>query len=298
MECIKELAAVYPQLFLDPDKYGIEDYRAVVLAGAVPDTEDLSHFETDERDSIEKITTPAGEAAVLTLYKRQDFETFIRCMMAAKDGPDKAVPPTMGASTLACFNWPRIKAHRAEFFRKQREAGVEDPDWGAEFARFREVKENYMDMLIVLSRGPYSNVNAETVSPDISEEEWLEKSDSIRKYHELTHFVCRKLYPDMIDAVWDELVADAAGLYAAYGCYDGECRCLEELFLGISDGRYTGGRLENYLKEGEDIGLLVSRAGSVLEAFAENLKSFRPDDIFEVMIHLEELKAGLWDSGL
>lgn len=296
MECIKELAAVYPQLYLDPDRCGIEEYRSVVLAGAVPDIEDLSHFETDERDRIEKIATPAGEAAVVTLYKRQDFEVFIRCMMAAKDGPEKAVPATMGASTIACFNWPRIKAHREEFFRTQREAGVEDPDWGAEFARFREVKENYMDMLIVLSRGPYSNIAAGNVSPEMSDDEWLEKSDSIRKYHELTHFVCRKLYPDMIDAVWDELAADAAGLYAAYGCYDENCRRLEEIFLGISEGRYSGGRLENYIKEGEDIDQLASRAGSALKAFASELESFRPADIFGLMVHLEEMKEDLWGS--
>ena len=78
---------------------------------------------------------------------------------------------------------------------------------------------------------------------DVSEDGKISTSD-IRKYHECTHFVCRRLYREKKDPVWDELVADAVGLYAAFGKYD---ISLAELFLGIKDGRYTGGRLENYL---------------------------------------------------
>ena len=42
---------------------------------------------------------------------------------------------------------------------------------------------------------------------------------------------------DDVDAVWDELIADAVGLYAAFGCFDPET---EKRFLGIKDRRCIG----------------------------------------------------------
>ena len=51
----------------------------------------------------------------------------------------------------------------------------------------------------------------------ISDPDWLQKSQIIRKYHECTHFICRNLYPEKTDAVRDELIADAIGIYAADG---------------------------------------------------------------------------------
>ena len=46
-----------------------------------------------------------------------------------------------------------------------------------------------------------------------------------------------------LDPVRDELIADAVGLYAAFGRFDPE---KDKLFLGVRDGHYIGGRLENY----------------------------------------------------
>ena len=54
------------------------------------------------------------------------------------------------------------------------------------------------------------------------------------------------MFPEKIDAIWDELVADAVGIYGALGRFDPE---LEKLFLGIKGELYTGGRLENYVEE-------------------------------------------------
>ena len=292
---IEELADIYPQLFLDPDKCGIDEYRPIVLKGGRPESSDLSHFVMDERDSAGHIKTPAGEALVVTIYNRRDFEIFVRCMMAAKEGPEKPVPATMGASTLTVFNWPRIYAHKEAFVKEQLAAGVSEPDWGAEFRRFTAVKENYIDTFIVLSHGPYSNVTADAASAAcgaaMNEEEWTEKSDAIRKYHELTHFICRRLYPDRIDAVWDELVADAAGIYAAFGRYD---RGLEELFLGIKDGCYAGGRLENYLKEGENMESLAPKVSAVLREFETAAGQAGHEDVFSFMLMLEGMQDDLW----
>ena len=229
---IERLAEAYPQLFLDPDKDTQEAYRRVVLRGEDPEMKCLDHYQGSEYDQLETVETPVGKVRVATLGNRKDFELVMRSFMAAKVGPLSRIPETQGAAMLSLFNWPRIHRHLASFPEEERVA---------EFKRFISVKENYIDPMIVLSRGPYSGVAASLLGS--TDEEWIARSDTIRRYHELTHVICRRLYPDQVDAVRDELIADAVGLYAAYGNLDVE---KEQLFLGIQDGRYIGGRLENY----------------------------------------------------
>ena len=232
------LAAEYPQLYLDPDTDPQETFRKVVLQGGEPEAKRLSHYTGDANDRMETVDTPAGPVRVVTLGDRRDFELVLRGLMAAKNGPLAEIPETQGAAMLTVFNWPRIRAHLALFPAEER---------NAEFRRFTSVKENYVDMLVVLSRGPYSGVPA---AHGRSEDEWLSLSDTIRRYHELTHVICRRLYPTDVDPVRDELIADAVGLYAAFGRFDPE---EEKRFLGIRDGHYVGGRLENYTGEPEKL---------------------------------------------
>ena len=256
---IETLAETYLQLYLNPDREEKDAYRKVVLQGERPESRDLSHFRQDPQDRMETVETPAGPVVVVSLRNRADYEVFVRCMMAAKEGPKAPIPASQGASTLVAFNWPRIDAHQDQFMEEQRAAGVEDPDWSAEFSRFISVPANYQDLLVVLSWGPYSNVSAEEAGQ--TADNWLETSYAIRKYHELTHVICRRLYPKRIDAVWDELVADAVGIYAALGRYDA---ALEKRCLGITDGRYTGGRLENYA---DDAAQLANPVSAMLDRF-------------------------------
>ena len=255
-EVIEALAAEYPQLYLNPDRDSQEMYRNVVLRGMEPETKDLSHFQGDDFDRLQMVDTPAGPVRAATLGCRHDYELAIRSFMAAKEGPLAPVPESQGASMITVFNWPRIHAHMAKFPASEQ---------SEEFKRFTSVKANYIDMLVLLSRGPYSHVSAEAAGE--TEEEWLEHSDIIRRYHELTHVICRRLYPDRIDKIRDELVADAVGLFAAYGCFDLD---KEMLFLGISDGKYIGGRLENYTDDPEGMAGAVceelERIGLIVEA--------------------------------
>lgn len=229
---LKRLAADYPQLYLNPDTDSREAYRRVVLRGEEPERKSLSHYRGDPGDREEIADTPAGPVRVVTLGNRQDFELALRSLMAARDGPLTPIPASQGAAMLTVFNWPRIHAHLALYPEEER---------AAEFKRFTAVRENYVDMLVLLSRGPYSHVDAAAVGE--TEEEWLEHSDTIRRYHELTHVICRRLCPGDVAPIRDELVADAVGLIAAYGRFDPET---EKRFLGIRDGRYVGGRLGNY----------------------------------------------------
>ena len=230
---METLAADYPQLYLNPDTDSRETYRRVVLRGEEPASKNLAHYRGDPADREEIADTPAGQVRVVTLGNRQDFELALRSLMAAKDGPLTPIPESQGAAMLTLFNWPRIHAHLARFPEEER---------AAEFKRFTAVRENYVDMLVLLSRGPYSHVDAAAVGE--TEAEWLDHSDTIRRYHELTHVICRRQYPGDVALIRDELVADVVGLVAAYGRFD---PLLERRFLGIDDnGRYTGGRLGNY----------------------------------------------------
>ena len=236
---LKALAEEYPQLYLDPDKDSQETYKNVVLRGVMPEEKKLEHYSGDEADSNVIADTPAGQVRVVTIGNRKDFELVVRGLMAAKNGPSEDVPASQGAAMFTVFNWPRINRHLERFPKEEQ---------SAEFKRFTSAKENYIDMLIVLSRGPYSNIDAAITG--YGEDKWLELSDTIRRFHELTHVICRRKYPEDVNAVRDELVADAVGLYAAFGSFDVET---EKMFLGITDEQYTGGRLGNYTDEPEKI---------------------------------------------
>jgi len=251
------LAAEYPQLYLNPDTDTQDAYRRVVLRGKEPETKSLAHYRGDPGDRDEIADTPVGQVRVVTLGNRQDFELVLRGLMAAKDGPKAVIPESQGAAMLTVFNWPRIHAHLAV---------SPDEERAAEMKRFTAVRENYIDTLVVLSRGPYSHVDAADVGE--SETEWLDHSDTIRRFHELTHVICRRRYPSDIAPVRDELVADAVGLYAAYGRFD---PMLERRFLGIdADGRYIGGRLGNYTDAPEALAGAVCAALECIRVVVED----------------------------
>ena len=245
-QVLENLAQIYEQLYLPPGKESEELYPDIVLKGAKAPEQSLSHFRSTGDDTCTMISTPAGEVMAVTLYDRSDFETFLQIMTErCKAVP---VPKTQGAVTIiGVINRQKIEKHREWFYQKAKDSGQKEPmwlEWRLEQSSFLKDKSNYTDTLIVLSSGPYSAVSAEAAG--FSEEEWLALSGTIRKVHECTHFVCRKLFPEKIDAIWDEVIADAAGIYAALGRYD---TALAKLVLGITDGRYTGGRLENYVKD-------------------------------------------------
>ncbi len=271
-DIFKALAAEYPLLYLNPDADTQETYRSVVLRGETPAKKSLAHYRGSEFDRLETVETPAGSVRVATLGDRRDFELVLRGLMAAKAGPLATIPESQGAAMLTVFNWPRIHAHLEAFPPEEQ---------NAEFKRFTAVKENYTDMLIVLSRGPYSHVSA--AAAGVPEAEWLERSDTIRRYHELTHVICRRVYPEDVDAVRDELIADAVGLYAAFGRFDPET---EKLFLGIRDGQYVGGRLENYTDEPETLAAAVCAALERIRATVAAQPGAEPFDLIAPLMKI------------
>ena len=286
-EVLSSLAQIYPQLYLSPGPESAEAYRRIVLQGQEAPSRSLAHFSTHPEDSLVWEKTPAGVVPVITLTAREDFELFVQ-IMAHRCSP-VPIPRTQGASTLdGVINWTKIRAHKEEYLL----ANGPEADWEREFERFTADKANYTDALIVLSVGPYSAVSAEKAG--MPEGEWLSASHTIRKIHECTHFLCRRLFPELKDAVWDELVADATGIAAAFGRFD---PALEELFLGIDATAYTGGRLGNYVEEEdrrqERLDALARKIHGILPRMAAVVDGCRGKGIYEPAIRLEE-EIGCW----
>ncbi len=283
---IETLADTYRQLFVPPGPGAKEEYLDIVQYGHEPVRRDLSHFITSDEDSITIEETPAGNVTVITLGRREDFVTFLRIMANRCEMAD--IPDTQGATLLdGVINWRKIEGHRDEFLKGLDNSEDAEEAWGEEFGRFTSDKKNFKDTLIILSIGPYSAVPAKRLG--LSDEEWITLSGTIRKYHECTHFICRKLFPEKKDAVWDELVADAVGILAAFGKYDAD---MGKLFLGIEGETYTGGRLENYVDV--DAGMARKISG-VLGSFSAIAAEHPETGPYELAVMLEEKKEGLYD---
>ena len=272
-EMKKTITARYPQLLL-PIREGMretEAYRDAVLRG-LP-VRDPVDFPFTEEDTLSTEETPAGTAEILYLAGR---DRFVRAYQALAYRCEPAeIPESVGAAAIrGLINWEKIRRHKEEYLA----AGGDD--WDAEFDRFTADKSNYLDALILLSGGEYSHVPCGTVG--LGREEWLEKSRIIRRYHELTHFVCRGLYPDRVDVIRDEVLADLIGLVAAFGDYDAT---LAKTFLGIEGGSFReGGRLSHYEKE--NIALAVERANGLIDGFAEQIGDRKKDDVFALLLDI------------
>ena len=264
------LAGDYPLLYLNPDEDDREAYRRVVLRGEDPAKHSLSHYRGHAADRMETTDTPAGPVRVVTLGNRRDFELVIRGLMAAKSGPEEPVPESQGAAMVFVFNWGRIKKHLAAFPASEQDE---------EFRRFTSVRANYTDMLVVLSRGPYSHVDADAAG--LSETEWLDLSDTIRRFHELTHVICRRRYPEDVMPLRDELIADTVGLAAAFGHFVPE---LEEQFLGVRNGKYTGGRLANYTDDPEGEAPGICAAIGRIKALTDGCGRTEPFDLIPLLM--------------
>ena len=270
------LARRYPQLLLpisDATRH-TEQYKDAVLRGeeltGTPD------FSLSGDDTFETFDTPAGTVEVLTLADRKDFEHCIRAL--AHRCENREIPPTMGASTISgLINWEKIRTHQKEYLASG------GSDWDDEFDRFTADNRNYRDTIIILSCGCYSALRAEDAG--YGSEEWLALSHEIRKYHELAHFVSRRLFPENVDAVRDEVLADMNGIIAAIGHYDAE---LAGKFLGVRNGSYVpGGRLENYVPA-EDLESASERVRDMLEALRRDFSA--PSKPFEMLISIEKNK--------
>ena len=263
---LEKLSRRYPQLLfpLGYDTKDTQEYRNAVHRG-VPYHGKLA-FTLSGKDRLTTAETPAGRAEMLLLDDRKDFEHCV-CALAYQCEP-REIPASMGAVTVGgLINWEKIRS------RLREDAANDGKNPDAAFRLWAADKKDYTDRIILLSSGWYSAVGPETVG--LPAEEWRAKSVMIRQYHELTHFVCRTLFPDDIDVVRDEILADMIGIMAAFGRYDDR---LAGIFLGLEGGRYRGGRLENYV-ERRDLAEAATFANDLIARLKDKTQS-RTDDLF------------------
>lgn len=236
--CLELLTRRYHQLLLPiaPGISSSELYKSAVLRGDIPDSP--PEFSGSALDSYQELQTAVGTVGIWQLENREDFIHAVRAL--AHRCEPVPIPDAVGAQYISgLINWEKINTHRARYLAQGGQ------NWNLEFRRFIADKSNYTDSLILLSSGFYSNVAPEEVP--LSPPEWKEKSLTIRKYHELTHFIYRKVFPGDVDVIRDEALADCLGLFAAFGCCRQE---LAERFLGIRDGELLpDARLRHYVPE-------------------------------------------------
>ena len=273
----------YPQLSLGviEGMSQSEEYRNIVRRGIMP--EELSFpFELSGEEDEYTLRTPCGEVNVLYLPDRSIFEYFIK-VLAHRNEPVE-LPASMGASLISGINsWRKIYAHKEEYEKSG------NTDWDEEFNRFISVKENYKDTVLIVSKGYYSALKPECI--DMESDEWIDKSKTIRIYHEISHFISRRLFIENKEALRDEIVADAIGFIAAFGYYD---KTLAEKVLGIENKELNrNGRLVNYVSE-EELEESVKRAHKIIDALDEYIKSKDIDDVFDLLLDIEKEKVAIW----
>lgn len=275
---LEKLTKRYPQLYLTPGDNMLEEYRNVVLKGKIPENLSLELFRGTSLDDIFTEETSAGTVEIVYLHDRQDFDNFLRIMCYQCRTVD--IPSTTGAMTLSgVINREKIRRHKEKYILSG------GNNWALEWKLFSSDKRNYTDTLIVITNGAYSNIPYDKAG--YSEEEWIQISRIIRTYHECTHVICQKLYPELKETIWDEVVADAIGMLFAIDEYDVK---LAEMFLGVSTDGYVGGRLENYLSEKEksDIDEIAVRVDRLIHQIRDERDKKKEEPYYKFLEYLEE----------
>jgi hypothetical protein len=169
----------------------------------------------------------AGPVPVLVARHRPDFVALVRALTARNE--PEVVPEAMGACLVkGLADWERVASFRSAWERRLGRAASAE-EWAGEMAaNLAPKKELWQDRLILLSDGPYSAVPAAEVGLD--EAEWRERSLAIRLAHESFHYLTLRRAGSIRSHLLDELIADFAGLSAAFGRYEPR---LALRFLGL-----------------------------------------------------------------
>jgi len=236
----RALALRFPQLGF-PIAAGISEdpeYRRATRLGEADEARRRpAGIERADLLSLRVEESVAGPVPVLVAHHRPDFVFLVRALTARNE--PEAVPDAMGACLVkGLVSWDRVAGERRRF-EAAVGRGATAEEWNAEMAeRIRPRKELWQDRLILLSDGDYSALPAATAGFDAAT--WRARSLEIRTAHECFHYLTLRHHGLIRSHLLDELLADYAGLVAAFGRYDAE---LALRFLGL--GR-PGGRWQIY----------------------------------------------------
>jgi hypothetical protein len=213
----------------------------------------------------------AGDVPVLIAATRADFCTLVQAL--TKRNEPVSIPDSMGACLVAGYNnWDRIRACRRQWLAG--DPARTDTGWPQRFRELLPHKRLYQDRFIILSRGPYSHIEAAELGLDA--DEWLSLSLKIRLEHECAHLLTKRLFGIIRQHLHDELLADYAGIVAALGYFRADWFLH---FMGLENhpGYRPGGRLENYLERSWQQEATLSQITEILAAAAHNLERFDRD---------------------
>ena len=134
--------------------------------------------------------------------------------------------------------------------------------------------------VILLNRSGYSALSGKELG--MKEEEWLEKSMTLRLNHEICHYFSLRVLGGMKNHALDEIVADCVGQLAAFGVYRAS---FQRLFFGISreNGKILpGGRFSFYVKtlHGASVDAVLEETEAALSSL-ESYLSKEPDMTLE-----------------
>jgi hypothetical protein len=245
-------------------------YRAATRRGIAPGDDTMLALE--DPDGLELVLHPtlAGRVPVITCGTRGDFISLVQAL-SCRNEPEP-VPASMGACIVnGLNNWDRVSRVRQRM-EAERGAPFDAQEWSEEFHAIAQDKALYQDRLILLSQEPYSAVPAAALG--LNDVEWRALSVSIRREHECTHYFTLVALGGMRNNLFDELIADFAGLARTFRRYDA---AVALRFLGLEAYPLyrPGGRFENYLSAPPVIdgaaGILqgiVVRASRTVEAVA------------------------------
>lgn len=221
-------------------------YRAATLRGEFGEAEAWAPgLELRQPDglTLEIAQSAAGRVPVLIVAERADFEALVRAFTERNE--PAGVPASMGACLVSgLINWHRIALYRDEWARNDDDGS--DAGWAMEFKTLVSRKALYQDRLVLLSSGPYSAVPAGECGG--APGDWPARSVLIRREHELFHYFTYRRFGRIRTHVFDELLADFAGLVGADGVYRAG---LALRFLGLD--RFPAirddGRFLNYVSD-------------------------------------------------
>ncbi len=253
----------------DPARYPSEPFvldwlRCAVAEGCVPSrlAEFFPQFRAVQLDRGEELRleihdSGVGLVPVLRTPHRGDFERLVQALFHR--GEPKPVPEAISAMMIGGLR----NAARADSTDLAKNRGIL-----VQRGKFASLAHDRV--ILIQDRRAYSGVAAADLG--FQAEFWLERSSIVRLEHELCHYVVRRLFPKHKFGVFDELVADFAGIFEVFGKFEAD---LFLRLIGLEDyPKYRqGARLEVYIGEEDDFDAV---ARSLVEA-ARKLEAVSPD---------------------
>ena len=217
-----QLQRQLPQLLIAPaaGARSSEAYQRLVLRGGeanATDQQQAPQLQDPAGLRLSIAEQASGAVPVLNVRNRSDFELLVRCL-AHRCEPVELQPSVHAQAIAGLIHWGLL----------------------------REVDRSARCQLLILHQAPYSSLPAALVPGQRDEQQWLQSSQRWRLEHELTHIACTRLLGEMRINLYDELLADAAGMLAALGHFEAD---LFRLGLGLSPTGelQPGGRAQAYV---------------------------------------------------